>query len=100
MKQLTIRLLDREMKVAVPEDQSDSLLQAARNLDARLRELRDGNKVAGLERIALLVALDLSHELLLQQGGQVQNAELSHRLQRMQEKIDATLASNRQLELN
>lgn len=100
MKQLTIRLLDREMKVAVPEDQSDSLLQAARNLDARLRELRDGNKVAGLERIALLVALDLSHELLLQQGGHVQNTELSHRLQRMQEKIDATLASNRQLELN
>ena len=100
MKQLSIRLLDREMKVAVPEEQSDTLYQASRNLDARLRELRDSNKVSGLDKIALLVALDLAHELLLQQAGKEQNTELAHRLRRMQEKIDATLSSNRQLELS
>lgn len=100
MKQLSIRLLDREMKVAVPEEQSDTLYQASRNLDARLRELRDSNKVSGLDKIALLVALDLAHELLLQQAGKAQNTEFEQRLRRMQEKIDATLSSNRQLELS
>ena len=100
MKQLTIKLLDREIKVGVPEEQVDSLQQAARNLDSRLRELRDGSKVGGLEKIALLVALDLAHELLLQQSGQSKNAELEHRLRRMAEKIDASLSTTRQLELS
>ncbi|NQD35560.1 cell division protein ZapA [Permianibacter sp. IMCC34836] len=96
---LNLRLLDRELKVACPPEQQQELLEAARQLDGRMREIRDVGKVAGVEKIALMVALNLAHELLqLQQAGNA-GAELTDRLRRMQEKIDDSLKATRQLEL-
>jgi cell division protein ZapA len=96
---LTLRLLDRELKVACPPEQQQELLESARQLDARMREIRDVGKVVGVEKIALMAALNLAHELLqVQQSGQ-STGDFSQRLQRMQEKIDDCLKANRQLEL-
>ncbi len=96
---LTLRLLDRELKVACPPEQQQELLESARQLDARMREIRDVGKVVGVEKIALMAALNLAHELLqVQQSGQAP-AELGQRLKRMQDKIDDCLKANRQLEL-
>lgn len=96
---LTLRLLDRELKVACPPEQQQELLESARQLDARMREIRDVGKVVGVEKIALMAALNLAHELLqVQQSGQGAG-DFSQRLQRMQEKIDDCLKANRQLEL-
>lgn len=59
-----VRLLDREFMVAAPPEERDSLLESARHLDERMREIRDAGKVVGLDRIAVMAALNLSHELL------------------------------------
>lgn len=63
---VTVRILDREYTVGVGEEERDSLAAAARMLDARMRELRGGNKMVAPERLAVLTALNLAHEL--QQG--------------------------------
>ena len=60
---VTVRILDREYTVGVSDDERDSLTAAARMLDARLRELRGGNKMVAPDRLAVLTALNLAHEL-------------------------------------
>lgn len=59
----TIRILDREYTVGVSEDERDSLNAAARMLDKRMRELRGSNKMVAPDRLAILTALNLAHEL-------------------------------------
>ena len=60
---VTVRILDREYTVGVSEAERDSLMAAARLLDARMRELRGGNKMVAPDRLAVLTALNLAHEL-------------------------------------
>lgn len=60
---VTVRILDREYTVGVSEDERQSLTIAAKTLDARMRELRGGNKLAAPDRLAILTALNLAHEL-------------------------------------
>lgn len=58
-----VRVLDREYTVGVSAEERDGLLAAARLLDARMRELRGNNRMVALDRIAVLAALNLAHEL-------------------------------------
>ena len=60
---VTVRILDREYTVGVSDDERDSLTAAARMLDARMRELRGGNKMVAPDRLAVLTALNLAHDL-------------------------------------
>ena len=68
---VTIRVLDREYTVGVNDDERASLTAAARMLDARMRELRGGNKMVALDRLAVLTALNLAHELQQQRDAGV-----------------------------
>ncbi len=58
-------VLDRKLRIACKEEEQEDLLKAVRYLDAKMREIRDGGKVIGGERIAILTALNITHELLL-----------------------------------
>ena len=60
---VSIRILDREYTVGVSEDERASLTSAARMLDTRMRELRGTNKMVAPDRLAVLTALNLAHEL-------------------------------------
>lgn len=62
---VSIRILDREYTVGVSEDERASLTAAARMLDSRMRELRGTNKMVTPDRLAVLTALNLAHELQL-----------------------------------
>ncbi|MES2858113.1 MAG: cell division protein ZapA [Pseudomonadota bacterium] len=68
---VSIRILDREYTVGVSEDERASLTAAARMLDTRMRELRGTNKMVAPDRLAVLTALNLAHELqqLRDEGG-------------------------------
>lgn len=63
-----VRLLDREYLVACKPEEREGLLAAAQMLDQRMREIRSGNRMAGIDRIAVLAALNLAHELLQLKG--------------------------------
>lgn len=60
---VTVTLLDRDYQIACPPEERQALERAARSLDGRLRAIRDGGNVVGLERIVVMAALNLSYEL-------------------------------------
>jgi cell division protein ZapA len=61
---LAVTLLGREYKVACKESERAELSDAVAFLDTRMREIRDGGKVAGTDRIAVMAALNIANELL------------------------------------
>ncbi|HEX6136105.1 MAG TPA: cell division protein ZapA [Casimicrobiaceae bacterium] len=61
---LDVSILGRELKVACKEGEREELTQAVAMLDQRMREIRDGGKVSGAERIAVMAALNIAHDLL------------------------------------
>lgn len=60
---VVIRLLDREYTVGCEPGERDSLVAAAKLLDSKMREIRGGNRMAALDRVAVLAALNFAHEL-------------------------------------
>ena len=97
---ITVMILDKEYRVACGPDERDSLIQTARFLDEKMREVRQGGRVIGTERIAVMVALNIAHELLdLKQYKADDTQAISRRIQTLQEKIEVALNSSNQLEL-
>jgi cell division protein ZapA len=88
---VSVKILDKDYQVACPADERVALVQSAQVLDERMRMIKSSGGVIGLERIAVMAALNLSHELLLaQQSGASVGANQAS-LDRMQSKIEAQL---------
>ncbi len=86
---VSVRILDREYTVGVEENERDSLAAAARLLDLRMREIRGSNRMAGVDRIAVLAALNLAHELQQLRDEQEQTQrELSRTLDELNRQLD------------
>jgi cell division protein ZapA len=102
IQQETIRLLDKEYTVACPEEEREGLLESARMLDSKMREIRTRGKIVGNERIVVMAALNLVFELLQQSEGKAPSPdrETSQRLRLLTDKLDSALAQeDRQLTL-
>jgi cell division protein ZapA len=98
IKTLDIKILDRDLRVACPEDEREELLDAVAYLDRKMREIRDSGKVASVERIAIMAALNITHELLtMRLGGGFDLAEFKRRIRSMETAIDTTLAEQDEL---
>ena len=92
-KTLDIKLLDRELRIACPEEERAELLDAVAYLDKRMREIRDAGKIVSVERIALMAALNITHELLTTKIGKgVDLSDFKRRMDSMQAAIDQALA--------
>ncbi|HDY99617.1 MAG TPA: cell division protein ZapA [Pseudomonas sabulinigri] len=61
---VTLHILDKEYRVSCPPEERSNLEQAARHLDTTMRDIRNSGKVIGVERIAVMAALNISHEML------------------------------------
>ena len=97
---VNITILGKEFQVASPEDEHQTLLQAANFLDQRMREIRSSGKVLGLERIAVMAALNISYELLNSPNPSSEEAsEVEQRIQLIQTKIDDALKESEQIGL-
>ena len=59
---LTVRILDKEYRISCPPEERESLVEAARELNERMRNMRDSTKVLGAERMAVMAALNVIHE--------------------------------------
>ena len=90
--QETIHLLDKEYTVACPPDERNGLLESARQLDAKMREIRTGGKVLGSERIVVMAALNVIFELLQEKNSNSgSNQEMELRLKLIQDKLSSAL---------
>jgi len=86
---VTVRILDREYTVGVEPDERDGLLSAAKLLDAKMREIRGSNRMAALDRVAVLAALNLAHELQqIRTDGDRRDREVARTVGAMQRKLD------------
>lgn len=91
---VNVKILDREFTVGVDAEGREGLMAAAHLLDARMREIRGNNKMAALDRVAVLAALNLAHELIqLKNGDQSQGADISRTLGEMNQKLDGLFDS-------
>ena len=62
----TIRIMDREFKVKCPLDQLSDLRDSVRMLDNKVREINTGEKIVNMDRLAIIAALNITHELVMQ----------------------------------
>ncbi len=99
MEQIDVRILDREYRLAVSPETKAQLLEAVQIVDGKMRSIRDAGRVSGADRIAVMAALQLAHELL---GAQhpatgARSAEVLGRVRKMSETIDAELERQQDL---
>ncbi|HUK02896.1 MAG TPA: cell division protein ZapA [Steroidobacteraceae bacterium] len=96
---ISVRILEKEYFVACPHEERAQLLDSAEFLNSRMREIRDSGKVVGLDRIAVMVALNLANELLSikDRDGRV-DGEIVGRVRSLRERVEATLEKSQQLE--
>ncbi|MBA4501619.1 cell division protein ZapA [Marinobacterium marinum] len=87
---VTVKLLDKEYTISCPDGVEAELLASADYLNQKMQEIRRSGKIIGLERIAVMAALNMSHELIRSQDAQRQNIETN--LRRLGQKIDQGLA--------
>ena len=97
---VTVKILDKEYQVACPEEQEAELVVSAKYLDKQMRGIRDSGKVIGLERIAVMAALNISYELLQASShGDAEQLGGADAVKRLNSKLDDALHDLRQLEI-
>ncbi len=96
MDTVTVQILGKEYKLSCPPDEKDGLLRAAKLLDERMKTLKNGGMI-GLERIAVMAALNLGYELLQARVVVTQDAESTPRIDRLLAQANEELLAIEQL---
>ena len=87
---VTIEILDKEYVVSCPPGEEDALVESARMLDQRLRQIRHGGKVLGTERMAVITALNVIHEFNQHKRAESERAtRRESEVRHIEEKIEA-----------
>jgi cell division protein ZapA len=97
---VSVRIMDKEYIVACAYDERSALLDAAEFLNSRMREIRDSGKVVGLDRIAVMAALNLAHEFLKGKDRESKlDSGVGQRVRALRERVEGALEKGQQLEL-
>lgn len=92
---VAVNILDREVLIACTPEERPDLLEAARYLDAKMREMRGKARSATLDRIAILAALNISHELLGERRDEASaTSALAKKLQALDAKLERAVAGS------
>ena len=97
---VSVRIMEKEYVVACPYDERSALLDAAEFLNVRMREIRDSGKVVGLDRIAVMAALNLAHEFLKLRDRETRiDSGAGQRVRALRERVEGALGKSQQLDL-
>jgi len=97
---VSVRILEKEYQVSCPASERTDLLDSAELLNAQMREIRDSGKVVGLDRIAVMAALNMANELMKTRSrGESLESALGVRIKSLSERIDSAIGGSSQLEL-
>lgn len=100
MAQVSVRILEKEYQFACPASERNDLLNSAEFLNAKMRQIRDSGKVVGLDRIAVMAALNLANDLLRNRNvDEALDVSVGLRLKTMRERVESALDNDRQMEL-
>ena len=96
---VSVRILEKEYQVAcLPEERSE-LLDSAEFLNGKMKDIRDAGNIVGLDRIAVMAALNLAHELLKRNRNDAIESEVTERVRQMRERVESALNRGTQLPL-
>lgn len=97
---VSVRIMEKEYVVACAYEERSALLDAAEFLNTRMREIRDSGKVVGLDRIAVMAALNLAHEFLKLRDRETRvDSGVGHRVRALRERVEGALGKGQQLDL-
>lgn len=96
-KAVDVSIMGKEFRVSCTDEERPGLINAVNYLDKKMRDIRDTGKVIGAERIAMMAALNMSHELLSTRSGGVEIGDLKRKILDMQEQIDVALSEQNKL---
>ena len=88
---VTVKILGKEFMVACPKNERDSLSDAAKYLDKQMRSIQKSGRVIDAERCAIMAALNITNDLLVNQQDGGSAKEISKKLRFLQSKIDTAL---------
>jgi len=88
---LTIKIMEKEYRIACPEEEKDNLRASADLLNDKLGEIKQQGSVIGTERIAIMAALNLSHEILHSQSLVTEHGDLNQRIDELSERISDSM---------
>lgn len=98
--QVSVRILDKEYQVACPANERTDLLDSAEILNTKMREIRDSGRIVGLDRIAVMAALNMANDLIHAQArDQALDGDISDRLKHISDRVDSVLSNTQQLDL-
>lgn len=100
LARVSVRILEKDYHVACPIDERAALLDSAEYLSRKMKEIRDTGKVVGLDRIAVMAALNMANELLnVQRRDTLLDTDVTARVRAMRERVESALERGQQLEL-
>jgi cell division protein ZapA len=88
---LTVKIMDKEYRIACPEEEKDNLKASADLLNEKLNEIKQQGSVIGTERIAIMAALNMSHEILHNQSIVQEHGDLNERIDELSERISDSM---------
>lgn len=89
---VAVNILDREFLIGCSPEERPGLIAAASYLDAKMREVRNGARAAGMDRIAVMAALNIAHEFMqLKQRADADANMLAQQLHSLRIKLDGAL---------
>lgn len=91
-----VTLLEREYFVACPDEERTNLLESAAYLNEQMREIRDSGKIVGIDRIAVMAALNITHEMLEARHNAGRLETVDERLRRLSRRVAEALDTERQ----
>jgi cell division protein ZapA len=98
--QVSVRILDKEYQVACPASERTNLLDSAEILSEKMREIRDSGRIVGLDRIAVMAALNMANDLINANArDQELEGGISDRLKNISDRVDNVLSGSQQLDL-
>jgi cell division protein ZapA len=100
ISQVSVRILDKEYQVACPAEERTDLLDSAEILNNKMREIRDSGRIVGLDRIAVMAALNMANDLLhAKVRDQQMEGDFSQRLKLISDRVETALSGSQQLDL-
>ena len=98
--QVSVRILDKEYQVACPVNERTNLLDSAEILNDKMREIYDSGRIVGLDRIAVMAALNMANDLLHAQArDRILEGDVSSRLKVISDRVESVLGGSQQLDL-
>lgn len=97
---IKVNILDKEYLVACQEDEKDELLASAKYLNDKMVNIRESGKVVGMDRIAVMTALNLAHEVVAAGGSGTDSDSCGARVRKLNKKIEKALDKYQLMELN